>query len=104
MGEVERRVNSQFSLVKFKMFAEQLNGGEKPDCILISRTTGARFMDTNHADRINIGLDIINALCTFNGVCAPIFVDNAEGVNALIPVQSQLVKLTVTTDKELIIK
>jgi hypothetical protein len=86
------------------MFQQQMNGGEKPDCILISRATGARFMDTNNADKINIGLDIINTLCEFNGVCAPIFVDNAEAINRLLPVNSQLIKLTVTTDKELIIK
>jgi chromosome segregation ATPase len=101
MNEVERRVNMKFSLVKFKMFSQQLNGGEKPDCILVSAETGAKFMDTNNADKINIGLDIINTLCEFNGVCAPIFVDNAEGINQLLPVNSQLVKLIVTHDKEL---
>jgi hypothetical protein len=103
MNEVERRVNGKFSRVRFKMFSQQLNGGEKPDCILISAETGAKFMDTNSADKINIGLDIINTLCEFNSVCAPIFVDNAEGINQLLPVNSQLVKLTVTTDKELVI-
>jgi hypothetical protein len=86
------------------MFSQQLNGGEKPDCILISKSTGAKFMDTNNADKINIGLDIINTLCEFNGVCAPIFVDNAEGINQLLPVNSQLIRLIVTLDKELIIK
>jgi DNA repair exonuclease SbcCD ATPase subunit len=101
MNEVERRVNLKFSLVHFKMFSQQINGGEKPDCILISNSTGAKYLDTNNADKINIGLDIINTLCEFNGVCAPIFVDNAEGINQLLPVVSQLVKLAVTTDKEL---
>jgi hypothetical protein len=101
MNEVECRVNMKFSLVKFKMFSQQLNGGEKPDCILVSAETGAKFMDTNNADKINIGMDIINTLCEFNGVCAPIFVDNAEGINRLLPVNSQLVKLIVTHDKEL---
>jgi DNA repair exonuclease SbcCD ATPase subunit len=104
MNEVERRVNLKFSLVWFKMFSTQINGGEKPDCILISKSTGAKFMDTNNADKMNIGLDIINTLCEFNGVSAPIFIDNAEGINRLLPVNSQLIKLIVTTDKELIIK
>jgi DNA repair exonuclease SbcCD ATPase subunit len=104
MNEVERRVNLKFNLVRFKMFSQQLNGGEKPDCILISKSTGAKFMDTNNADKINIGLDIINTLCEFNGVRAPIFIDNAEGINQLLPVNSQLIKLIVTFDKELIIK
>jgi DNA repair exonuclease SbcCD ATPase subunit len=104
MNEVERRVNLKFNLVQFKMFSQQLNGGEKPDCILISKSTGAKFMDTNAADKMNIGLDIINTLCEFNGVSAPIFIDNAEGINQILPVNSQLIKLIVTTDKELIIK
>lgn len=101
MDEVERRVNQKFQLVRFRMFEPQLNGGEKPDCVLISKSTGAKFLDTNNADKINIGLDIINTLCLFHEISAPIFVDNAEGVNQLFPVGSQLVKLIVTTDKEL---
>jgi DNA repair exonuclease SbcCD ATPase subunit len=103
MNEVERRVNHKFSLVRFKMFSQQINGGEKPDCILLG-TDGAKFMDTNSAGKIAMGLDIINTLCEFNGVCAPIFVDNAEGINQLLLVNSQLIKLIVTFDKELIIK
>lgn len=101
MDEVERRVNQKFQLVRFRMFEPQLNGGEKPDCVLISKSTGAKFLDTNNADKINIGLDIINTLCLFHEISAPIFVDNAEGVNQLFPVGSQLIKLIVTTDKEL---
>lgn len=101
MDEVERRVNQKFQLVRFRMFEPQLNGGEKPDCVLISKSTGAKFLDTNNADKINIGLDIINTLCLFHEISAPIFVDNAEGVNQLFPVGSQLVKLIVTTDKNL---
>jgi hypothetical protein len=83
------------------MFSPQLNGLENPDCIIFSKTDGAKYLDMNNAQKINAGLDIINTLCGFNGVCAPIFVDNAEGINQLIPVVSQLVKLVVTTGKEL---
>ena len=100
MNEVERRVNLKFKLVRFKMFSQQINGGEKPDCILIGHD-GAKFMDTNSAGKIAIGLDIINTLCEFNGVYAPIFVDNAEGINQILHVNSQLIKLIVTTDNEL---
>lgn len=103
MEEVERRVNEKFQLVKFRMYSKQINGGEKPDCILISKTTGAKFLDTNNADKINIGLDIINTLCDFHEVSAPIFIDNAEGINEVFPVTSQLIKLVVTRDEELTI-
>lgn len=103
MEEVERRINDKFQRVRFRMYDRQINGGEKPDCILISKATGARYTDTNNADKINIGLDIINTLCLYYGVSAPVFVDNAEGVNELFPVDSQIVKLIVTNDSELTI-
>lgn len=99
MDEVERRVNQKFQLVRFRMFEPQLNGGEKPDCVAM--VNGVKFTDLNNAGKINAGLDIINTLCLFHEISAPIFVDNAEGVNQLFPIGSQLVKLIVTTDKEL---
>ncbi len=99
MDEVERRVNQKFQLVRFRMFEPQLNGGEKPDCVAM--VNGVKFTDLNNAGKINAGLDIINTLCLFHEISAPIFVDNAESVNQLFPVGSQLVKLVVTTDKEL---
>jgi hypothetical protein len=52
---------------------------------------------------VNAGLDIINALCKFNGVCAPIFIDNRESVNTLIETESQIINLVVSKDKELVI-
>ncbi|MDR3188098.1 MAG: AAA family ATPase [Prevotellaceae bacterium] len=103
MSEVERRVNKLFTIVRVKMFSQQLNGGEKPDCILMG-LDGVKFLDTNSANKIAMGLDIINALCEFHKVTAPIFVDNAEGINRLLPVSSQIIKLIVTYDKQLIIK
>lgn len=99
MDEVERRVNQKFQLVRFRMFEPQLNGGEKPDCVAM--VNGVKFTDLNNAGKINAGLDIINTLCLFHEISAPIFVDNAESVNRLFPVGSQLVKLVVTTDKKL---
>lgn len=99
MAEVERRVNQKFKLVRFRMFDRQLNGGEKPDCI--PTVGGVKFGDLNNACKINAGLDIINTLADFHEVSAPIFVDNAEAVNELFPVAAQLVRLVVTTSKEL---
>ena len=64
---------------------------------------GVPFSDLNSAGRINAGLDIINAICNFEGVYAPIFIDNAESVNALMPTTSQTIRLIVTEDKSLIV-
>lgn len=101
MDEVERRVNSKFQTVRFRMFEPQLNGGETPTCIAM--VDGVKYADLNTAGKINAGLDIINTLCLYHGVSAPVFIDNAESVNQLFPVASQLVKLVVTTDRELTI-
>lgn len=99
VSEVERRVNSKFNFVRFRMSESQLNGGEVPTCV--ATVKGVKYADLNNAMKINAGLDIINTLCTFHGVTAPIFIDNAESVNEIYAVGSQLIKLVVTSDKKL---
>lgn len=94
MAEVERRVNGLFDGVEFRMYKPLVNGGEEPDCVAF--IGGVRFQDKNHAGQIIAGLSVINALCAFHGVNAPIFVDNAESVNEFPPVSSQLIKLAVS--------
>ncbi|MCL1937234.1 MAG: AAA family ATPase [Candidatus Azobacteroides sp.] len=102
MNEVERRVNQLFRIVRVKMFSQQINGGEKADCILLA-PDGVRFMDANSAEKIEMGLDIIRALCRFHGATAPIFCDNAESKNQFPTMESQMIFLRVTEDKELTI-
>lgn len=102
IDEVERRVNSLFRKVRFRMFERQINGGEAPTCVAL--VDGVPYSDLNSAGKINAGLDIINTLCTFHEITAPVFIDNAEGVNTLAPCGSQLVKLCVTTEPELTVK
>ncbi len=95
----ENKINSMFSMVKFKMFDQQINGGEVETCE--ATLNGKPYSTCSNAERINIGLDIINAICKSEGVSAPIFIDNAEAVNKLIPTQSQLIRLVVTEDSNL---
>lgn len=99
MAEVERRVNGLFDGVEFRMYKNLVNGEKEPDCV--AYIGGVRYQDKNHAGQINAGLAVINALCAFHGVTAPIFVDNAESVNTLIPVNSQLITLSVSTEDSL---
>lgn len=96
MDEVERRVNAMFQVVKFKMYRQQIEDAKQvPDCVCY--IDGVRYGDKNNAGQINAGLDVINTLCGFYHINAPIFIDNAESVNEFIPVASQLIKLQVTT-------
>lgn len=99
---VERKINGMFSIVKFKMYEQQINGGEIETCEAI--VGGVPFSDLNDAGKINAGLDIINAICDFEGVYAPIVIDNAESVNELLPTKSQKIRLVVSRDKELVIE
>lgn len=64
---------------------------------------GVPYSVLNNAMRINAGIDIINTLCKFHKVYAPIIIDNAESVNLLHESQSQTIRLVVTTDSKLVI-
>jgi chromosome segregation ATPase len=99
---VESRINHLFSIVRFKMFETQINGGEVETCE--ATVDGVPYSDLNNAMKINAGLDIINAICGSEGVTAPIFIDNAESINELMPTQSQMIRLVVTEDDTLIIQ
>ncbi len=102
VNAVEDRINAMFQTVRFKMFEQQINGGEVETCE--ATVEGVPFSDLNNAAKINAGLDIINAICRSEGVYAPIFIDNAESVNELLPTQSQMVRLIVTEDETLVIE
>lgn len=99
--EVEKRINSRFSLVRFKMFDIQINGAEVETCE--ATVGGVPYSDLNNAMRINAGLDIINALSAHHNYFAPVWIDNRESVNDLIDINSQLINLVVTRDKQLVI-
>lgn len=98
-GVLMERINGLFSITRFSFVDEQLNGGEKMACNCL--VDGVPYADANNARKMNAGLDIINAICTAQGICAPIFIDNAESVNVLMPTLGQKVELRVSHDKEL---
>jgi hypothetical protein len=83
------------------MFNYTIDGNAIETCVAM--VNGVPFSTVNSAMQINAGLDIINALCDYYDVTAPIFIDNRESVNTLIPTKSQIINLVVTTDPELIV-
>ena len=92
ISEVEESINSMFSFVKFKMYEQQINGGERETCEAL--IDGVPYStNVNTAARVNAGIDVINAICKSYDVYAPIFVDNRESVTKLIQTQSQIVNL-----------
>lgn len=91
---LEKRINSKFEIVSFKMFNTQINGGETETCDTL--INGVPFSDANTASKINAGIDIINTLTNYYKVNAPIFIDNRESVVQLIPSESQIINLIVS--------
>ena len=102
IDECEKRINAKFKFVTFRLFDYTLDGNPVETCIPLC--DGVPYGSANTASQVNAGLDIINALCGYYGICAPIFIDNRESVNAIIPVQSQIINLVVTNDNKLTIK
>lgn len=100
--ESEARINSMFRIVRFKLFDKTIDGNEYEACIPIN-LEGLPIAATNSAEKVNAGLDIINTLCRFNNVTAPIFCDNRESTNDIVEMSSQIINLVVTRDPELVI-
>lgn len=93
MVKLEEFVNSKFSIVEFRLFDHL----DKPNCITMVKCKDSlvNYQDANTASKINAGVDIINVLCNYFQVNAPIFIDNRESVSELIETKSQLFNLIV---------
>lgn len=100
MTVLTQRVNSLFTGVQFKLFKQNLNGGEEPCCICL--VNGVPFSSVNTAGQINAGIECINVISAFYKENAPIFIDGRESVTDLIPTDSQVINLVVSaSDREL---
>lgn len=100
---LEENINSRFKLARFKMFNVMLNGNIEECCETTYK--GVPYRSMNNAARINVGLDIINALTSYYKVNAPVFIDNAEAVTEFVPVNSQTIKLIVDeSEPQLVVK
>lgn len=93
---LEQSINSHFKYARFKMFNVLVNGNIEECCETTYK--GVPYRSMNNAARINVGLDIINALTKFYNVTAPVFIDNAEAVTDFIKCNSQTIKLVVDAD------
>ncbi|HFK5584462.1 TPA: AAA family ATPase [Elizabethkingia anophelis] len=100
--ECEKRINSRFEYVQFKLFDTQINGSVIETCE--ATVDGVPYADVNTASQINAGLNIISVLTDFYNVSAPVFIDNSESINEPLSLNSQLIKLRVTKDEKLLIK
>ncbi len=101
---MEGSINDKFEITKFKLFDVQINQGVQDVCI--ATHNGVPFdSGLNNAARINVGLDIINALSKHYNFYAPIMIDNAESVTDVHKTTSQQIQLEVSKkDKALTVE
>ena len=97
---VTERVNGMFRLASFRLFQEQVNGALADCCdILCGGVPYDRGL--NNGARINVGLDILRTMQQCTGYRVPVFVDNAEAITAMEPIETQVIRLVVSEqDKE----
>ncbi len=76
---LESRINSKFRHARFKLFAEQINGGMTDTCVTLYK--GVPWgQGLNTGACIVVGLDIIATLQDHYGVSATVFVDGRESL------------------------
>lgn len=88
-----------FKVVKFKLLEEKINGAIQDTCV--ATISGVPYTDLNNAHKIIAGLDIINTLTKYYNMSAPIFIDNAESIITKYDIDTQLIRLIVSNEKEL---
>ena len=99
---LEKKVNELFTNVRFKMFESHITtDGIKPTCECTMH--GTPYRDLSTSEKINAGIDIINAVCLYNDAYAPLLIDNAESITDILPTRSQQILFIVSIDKELTI-
>lgn len=99
--KVEERANVYFSIVKWKFYEQQVNGGMADACN--PTLNGVSFADVNRANKVNMGIDIINTLSKHYGLSIPILIDDAESINTILATDNQLIITKVTDDNSLVI-
>lgn len=89
------RINSKFEIVRFKLFETLINGGVS-ECCEITVNGIPYFGGLNSGARINAGLDVIRTLQRHYGIYPIVFIDNAESVVELLPMECQVIRLIVS--------
>lgn len=87
-------ISGKFSLVKFKLFEDQINGGLNETCICT--VNGVPYPDLNTAGRVQAGLDIIKTLSAAYNFNPVVWIDNRESVTDIPEMNGQTISLVVS--------
>lgn len=92
---LDDKINGLFERVKFKLSTMMNDGTTKPCCVFT--VDGIPYgKGLNNASEMNGGMDICQTLARFYKINAPVFVDNAEAVTKLMPMDCQVIRLVVS--------
>lgn len=96
-------VNKHFKNVRFQLFRQQKNGGVDRVCDVYTKN-GSPYGEntTSGAEKLIMGLEVINVLSEIIGVTAPVIIDNAEKVSAgnMPLLDTQMIMLSVSNDED----
>jgi len=91
---VEQSVNDLFPTLKFRLFYEAQNGTITDDCTALINGN-VPYSECSRSEAIRAGQEVINAVQSFNGIRAVVFVDNAESATTLRDMNCQMITLYV---------
>lgn len=97
--DLQDRVDGLFPTIRFKMFNTLLNGNVEPTCVLTMN--GVSYPNLSTSEKIVAGLECIEAMCQFNQMFTPIWVDNSESITSVPQTTSQQILLVVSAGQPL---
>lgn len=98
-------INEHFKFVRFVLFRDQINGGLREICEPTIRNKDGEWVEyrsVNYAAQVNAKLDIVTTLAKHYGVHLPIIMDQGESVSAPLNVDTQLIRLIVSAEDQVI--
>ena len=98
-------INEHFHYVRFVLFRDQINGGLREICeptIESKDGTWVEYRSANYAAQVNAKLDIVTTLAKHYGVHLPILMDQGESVSTPLNVDTQLIRLIVSAEDQVI--
>lgn len=103
MDLLSEKINDKFEVVQWKLFEKQKNQRYAECCVCMVNGSCYGENTTSATERMMAGMDIIQTLQRIYNVEAPIFLDDADLYNPwnIPPMDSQLIKLCVSTDEDL---
>ena len=98
------KINSKFTIARFKLFEQQINGGISECCEAITANGAPYNSAMSNGEKVKVSLDICATLAKHYGKNMPILVDNAESVTGMQEINAQKILLIVSHHDELTVR